>query len=306
MRKDKANPIMECKSPKANNNHIMQFSANYDLIRNKVADKRVEEIPTKMGNVVTIKTSELSKKYKFYNANRGEGKEQMDMARVRKIAKSIIGSGEVPGVYDGTYWLVEPIIVNAKTGVVADGHYTWAALEMVRSMVGWDLPVIVIERDFPKTLTQMQVVSMFNNCRKPWQSSDFVECYVKEGLPDYIKLKEAAITLGGPFVKKNGKPNYKYVVALMENSDYPSLKKGTFMFKPGIIERGERVKELFYAISKTMQTSNWFEQFIKAYTQAECTLGEKAFSRLIAHAGEIILDGCTDTEGWKSQFRKFL
>ena len=279
---------------------------NGTQVRSKAMDQQVENAPATIGLRKIVKTSDLRKFYKPYNANRGQGMDLIDKARVRKIARSIIGSKDIPGVYNGTAWLVEPIIVNARTKMVVDGHYTWAALEEVLKTEGVDWPVLVLEREFPKGYSNMQIVSMFNSCRKPWQSCDYVECYVKEGLPDYIKLKQAAIKLGGPFMKVNGKPNYKYVVALMNDSDYPSLRKGTFKYDSVIEERGERVKELFYKVSKTRQTSNWFEQFIKAYSSAENLLGEKAFNRLMAHANDIVMDGCTDTKGWFEQFQKFL
>lgn len=267
---------------------------------------REQEYHATVGNLKVVKTSDLGRLYHPYNANRGQGMDLIDKARVRQIAKSIIGSKEVPGVYNGTAWLVEPIIVNARTKMVVDGHYTWAALKEVLEKDGADWPVLVIEREFPRGLSNAQIVSMFNTCRRPWQSCDYVECYVKEGLPEYVKLKQAAMRLGGPFVKKNGKPNYKYVVALMNGSDYPSLRKGTFKYDSVIEGRGERIKELFYRLSKTRQTSNWFEQFIKAYSEAENILGENAFKRLMAHADEIVMDGCTDTKGWTEQFKKFL
>lgn len=266
-----------------------------------VSDAKLEAIPTQMGKVVMVMASELPEKYRWYDANRGEGREGMDMARVRKIARSIIGSREIPSVYNGTYWLVEPIIVNAKNGMVVDGHYTWAALNEVLKTTGMDLPVYVIEREFPKYLSNMQIVSMFNSCRKAWSSCDYVECFVKEGDPEYIKLKNAALKLGGPFVKKNGKPNYKYVVALVNSSEYTNLRNGTFKFDPIIEERGERVKQLFYRISKTRQTSNWFDQFIKAYVKQE-EANPMAFKVFMKYSDRITLDGCTNTDGWTEQF----
>ena len=289
--------------PEAKKNQTMITLNSGISIAKGSSDAKCEAIPTQMGKVVTVKTSELSKKYHEYKANRGEGKEGMDMARVRRIARSIIGSNEIPSVYNGTYWLVEPIIVNAKNKMVVDGHYTWAALNEVLKSTGWDLPVFVIEREFPKSLSNMQVVSMFNGCRKAWSSCDYVECFVKEGDPEYIKLKSAAVKLGGPFVKKNGKPNYKYVVALVNSSEYVNLRNGTFKYNPIIEERGERVKQLFYRISKTRQTSNWFDQFIKAYVKQE-EANPIAFNVFMKHADKIVLDGCTSTDGWTEQFGK--
>lgn len=286
------------------------FNVNSRVGGNKVTGRQDygEKYPVEryVGQFKTVLASELSKLYKPYNANRGQGMDSIDMARVRQIAKSIVGTKDIPGVYKGTAWLIEPIIVNARTKMVVDGHYTWAALEEVLKKEGVDWPVLVIERDFPKEYTNAQIVSMFNTCRKPWASYDYVECYVKEGLPDYIKLKQAALKLGGPFVKLNGKPNYKYVVALMSGNDYSKLRKGEFKYDSVVEERGERVKQLFYRVSKTRQTSNWFEQFIKAYSEAENILGDKAFSRLMAHADEIVMDGSTDTKSWTEQFQKFL
>lgn len=260
-------------------------------------------IPTTVGKAVYVKASKLFNKYKPYYANRGQGWEGMDMTRVMKIAKSIIGSNEIPPVYNGTYWLVNPIIVNVKTGMIVDGHYTVAALLKVLELSGWDLEAIVIEREFPKGLSDMTIVSMFNNTRKPWPAEQYIECYVKEGVEDYIKLKEAALKLGGPFVKLNGKPNYRYVSALVGTSQAGSLKKGTFKYNPVIVERGERVKELFYAISKTRQTSAWFESFIVAYSKQE-EANPKAFKVFMNNADKFVLDGDTTEEGWSEQFNR--
>lgn len=281
----------------------MQYSANYDLIRNEVADKQVEAIPTKVGKVEIVKASEIYKKYSPYYANRGEGTEGMNMARVKKIARSIIGTEEIPPVYNGTYWLVNPIIVNAKTKMIVDGHYTAASLFEVYKTKGWDLPAMVIEREFPKGLSDMFIVSMFNNCRNPWGAEAYIECYVMEGKEDYIKLKNAAIALGGPFVKKNGKPNYRYVSALVGSCQAGTLKKGDFKFNPAIIERGERVKELFYAISSTKQTSSWFESFITAYVKQE-EVNRNAFKVFMKYADMIVVDGSTNEDAWNEQFSK--
>ena len=261
------------------------------------------DFPASVGNFQKVKASQLFKLYKPYYANRGEGPEGMDTARVMRIAKSIIGTEAIGSNYTGTYWLVNPIIANAKTRMIVDGHYTAAALNKVLELTGWDLEVLVLEREFPKHLSDMDIVSMFNNSRKPWAAEQYIECYVKEGKEDYIKLKKAAIELGGPFVKKNGKPNYRYVSALLGSSQSGTLKKGTFKYNPVIVERGERVKELFYAISKTKQTSSWFEPFIVAYCKQEET-NRNAFKVFMKNTDKFVLDGCTNEEGWTEQFNK--
>lgn len=281
----------------------MSFKINSLASIKDTSEQGAEAIPTKVGKAVFVKASELFKKYKPYYANRGEGPDGMDMARVTKIAKSIIGSEAIGSNYNGTYWLVNPIIVNAKTRMIVDGHYTAAALNKVLELTGWDLDTIVIEREFPRGIKDMTVVSMFNNSRKSWCAEQYIECYIKEGVPDYIKLKEAALKLGGPFVKKNGKPVYRYVSALVGKSGANALRKGEFKFDPVIIERGERVKQLFYAISSTKQTSTWFESFIFAYCDQEEN-NRKAFKVFMQHADELVIDGCTAKEGWNEQFNK--
>ena len=218
--------------------------------------------PTSVGTVKEINTSEISKFYKPYVFNRGEG--EPDIARVKKIAKSIIGSEEIPPVYNGTFWLVSPLIVNSRTKVIVDGHYTKAALERVLDLKGWDLPVLVIEKEFPKGMPDREIVSMFNNMRKPWAVHNYIECYVLEGLEDYVKLKNAAIELGYPFTNKQGKVNYRYTSALLGSSQQTPLKKGEFKYADTIVERGEQVKALFAAMGGK-QTSAWFESFIIAY-----------------------------------------
>lgn len=224
---------------------------------------------------------------------------------MNSIAKSIIGE-EGLGTYNGTFWLVNPIIVRKKQdkqGVIVDGHYTAAALNRVYDLTGWDLKTLVVEREFPKNLSDREIVTKFNNCRKPWPTEAYIKCYIMEGNQDYIKLDKAARDLGGPFVKKNGKPNYRYVSALLGIKQGATLKSGKFVYDPIIVERGERVKELFYAISKTRQTSAWFESFIVAYCKQEET-NRNAFKVFMKNADKFVLDGCTNDEGWTEQFNR--
>ena len=294
------------------------LNKNFELISNKVASQKVEAIPTQvgknvdsqiesaLGEVSTVRASELFNVVSPYFANRGE--ETMDMSRVKKIAKSIIGEAEIPGVHNSTFWLVEPIIVDQKN-VIVDGHYTAAALLEVYRKTGYDLPVYVIKRKFPRELKTVDVVSKFNTCKVQWRNEDFVGCYLMEGYPEYIKLRDAAMKLGKPFVKvnKNGEittPNYKYVCALMTDNSYPTLRKGDFKFDESIVERGHRVQELLKKIfnGEDYKVSNWVEQFVKSYTRQDSS-NKNSFKVFMKYADRFVMDGSTSMATWDKQFQ---
>lgn len=253
-----------------------------------------------------VKASELSDRLKPYIYNRGDGK--LDEARVRRIAKSIIGSNEIPPHYNGTDWLISPIIVNKKTDVIVDGHYTKAALEYVYENEGWDIEALVIKREFPKGKSDREIVSSFNNMRKPWTAENYIECYVSEGVEDYVKLKNAAISLGYPFVNKGGKPNYRYIAALTGTPQAGNLKNGRFIYTDAIMERGKRVKELFDSLNGK-RSSSWLEAFIIAYCNTfEGSLdGNVGLKVLKSHMGELDWFGDTGkVDYWQNQFRRIL
>lgn len=277
-------------------------------VRN-VCGSSLEAIPTEVGKrpvVKYVKTTELFKHYVPYEFNRGEGEEGMDFSRVKKIAKSIIGSTDIPPVYNGTYWLVSPIIVNSRTNKIVDGHYTATALTKVHEMTGWDLEAIVIEKEFPKHLSDREIVSMYNTMQKSWQAQNFIECYVMEGVPDYVKLKDAAIKLGYPFTNKSGKPNFRYTAALVGSVQSANLRKGTFKYDDAIRRRGEKVKELFNAM-KVNRTNSWVEPFAVAYCELESFLKDRTFTVLKSNIGKIDWSGDIDhAEYWKEQFGKLI
>lgn len=246
-------------------------------------------------------TSKILKTFKFYPHNRGM-ENGVDIKRANQIANEIINKG--------TEWLLKPIIVNGVTKTILDGHTALTAAKIVLERTGRDIEFLVmIKYNIPQFTKFFENIADFNNKAKPWSTDNYIECYVLEGVEDYVKLKEAAIKLGAPFIKKNGNPNYRYVAALVGSTDNGAggmLRKGEFKYTDEILERGERVKDVFFALTGNINTSAWFERFIVAYVRQEesgTLTPEQLKSLYIRHKDEFVFNGSTKTDDWAEQFR---
>lgn len=248
-------------------------------------------------------TSEVLKTYKYYVNNRGlEG--GIDKKRATEIASKIMGEGDRPS----TEWLLKPITVHGVKKIVLDGHTELAACQKVLKDEERDIDLIVVEKyNCPKRTTLAEIISAYNNCQKPWSTATYVECYAQEGREDYVLLKLAAEELGEPFVKKNGKPNYRYICALLGQTMDTELRKGTFKYNDEILERGKRVKELFYVLTEgKVKTAAWFERFILAYVRMEAACGKWVMNIFQKHKEDFVFDGSTKTEDWAKQFNTIM
>lgn len=244
-------------------------------------------------------TSEVLRTYKFYEYNRGivGG---IDKKRATEIASEIMGEGDKPS----TEWLLKPITVEGNKKILLDGHTELAACEKVLKDIDRDIELIVVEKyNCPRRARLVELISSFNNCQKPWSTAIYVECYALEGREDYVKLQEAAQTLGEPFTKKNGKPNYRYICALLGQTMDTELRKGTFKYSDEILERGERVKDLYFTLTNgDVKTAAWFERFILAYVRMEASCGSWVMNVFKKNRDKFVFDGSTKTEDWRNQF----
>lgn len=248
-------------------------------------------------------TSEVLKTYKPYEFNRGlEG--GIDKKRATEIASKIMGESGMPT----TEWLLKPITVHGVKKIILDGHTELAACEKVLKDAERDIELIVVEKyNCPKRVATAELISAYNNCQKPWSTATYVECYALEGRESYVLLKMAAEELGEPFVKKNGKPNYRYICALLGQTKDAELRKGTFIYSDDILERGKRVKDLYYILTEgKVKTAAWFERFVLAYVRMEASCGDWVMNVFKKHKEDFVFDGSTKTEDWTNQFNAIM
>ena len=85
------------------------------------------------------------------------------------------------------------------------------------------------------------------------------------------------------------------------------LRKGTFKYNDEILERGKRVKELFYVLTEgKVKTAAWFERFILAYVRMEAACGKWVMNIFQKHKEDFVFDGSTKTEDWAKQFNTIM
>ena len=128
--------------------------------------------------VRTIKVSEFERMFKLCSQNRTINREH-----VNKLAASILETG-----------IFAPIIINANTLVVEDGHHRYMAALAISRMLGIDLeiPYIFVE---PK-VSDFQALLAINNISKQWNSRSYAESALRSGDKNYRAIYEYAKMYG--------------------------------------------------------------------------------------------------------------
>lgn len=211
-------------------------------------------------NVISFYSiSEFEAKFKPYEFNRGDGK--LDLARIKKIAKSI--------AEEGTYWLINPVTINKKNKKILDGHNTFAAIKQVNEIYGIPLKVPVIERIIPKEILHRVACQKFNNSRKSWTLADYIETEINEGNEHYIRLQDMMKNLGEFFYyEAPEKFQWRYASALCGKSQQEELKMGFYTLTEEASAKQFKVgKEIIriWECAGQPKIGSWMEAFIVAF-----------------------------------------
>lgn len=203
-------------------------------------------------NVFYMDADSFFKTYHPYKYNRGEG---TDEDRARKIAREF------------NPLLTVPIIVDCKSKTILDGHHLSRAIQIINTESDHKIPEILVQEvRLPNGMKVGKAVQVFNNNRKGWDLSDYIENYIKEGYADYIRLKELADNIG-PFFHEENKYRWRYTSALSGKSQQDKLRDGTFSLSKAEYEKqlvfGKEIQELWEA-GGSPKVGPWAEPFILA------------------------------------------
>lgn len=250
---------------------------------------------------------EFTKKYKRYVHNRGiEG--GVDVNRAKAIAREIRTLG--------TYWLINPILVNKRTKTMVDGHTTLEALKILRDEYGIELDVPVCIIDVPKEVSDAQAIQMFNNIGLPWKLLMYVLNYAQEGNKNYQALIEMCKTLPEGYFHRGEDILIRNTAALGGKCQQENLRTGKFKLTEEDVqtqmELGNTVNRILVAAGKP-KSGQWTESFIIAVYKLNETLG-KAFNvdKLVRvlesnkNNERSIFNGNTTTKYWQENIAMLL
>lgn len=252
-------------------------------------------------NVFYMDSEEFFKTYHPYKYNRGTG---TDEERALKIAREF------------NPLLTVPIIVDSKSKTILDGHHLSKAIEFINTRIiqPYHIPEILVQEvTLPKGMTVGKAVQIFNNNRKGWDLSDYIENYIKEGYIDYIRLKDLADNIGA-FFHEDSKYRWRYTSALAGKSQQEKLRDGTFSLTKAEYEKqftlGKEIQALWEAGGKP-KVGPWAEPFIFAVYQIKDYWGKNwDFERILnafkKNGAQIFGLASLSTATWKDNINKYI
>lgn len=168
-----------------------------------------------------------------------------------------------------------PIMVNTRTGNVIDGQHRLRAFEslVLEGSISDESKLNVIFVDLTEQEERCKIVET-NTILKKWAQSDFIDSYVKEKNPHYIKLRE--ICERHPEwlceVKKNADGaneysyKYRYAAAMVTGAfSNKYLKDGSFTMTDEDAEKSVKVFDEFVQLVEILgidkKNGAWIETF---------------------------------------------
>lgn len=187
-----------------------------------------------------------------------------DPKKVERIADSV--------VYSDTEYLMMPIIVDMATKIVTEGNHTYKSAIKIYEDYGFEFPVLVVYREYPKDKDIDEITAEINNDRDPWKLVNYINLYILQGNKNYINLKKMAEEIGGVFIK-NGEIRWRYISALCGRSCQQELRDGTYQLSDKQmaeqIELGKMINNLIEKASKSQESASriaaWLESFTLAF-----------------------------------------
>lgn len=203
-------------------------------------------------NVYYMDTDKFFATYHPYEFNRGTG---TDEERARKIAREF------------NFLLTVPVIVDPKSKTILDGHHLSRAIQIINTETENRIPEILVQEVIlPRNMNVGKAVQIFNNNRKGWDLSDYIENYIKEGYVDYIRLKEMADNIG-PFFHEDNKYRWRYTSALAGKNQQDKLRDGSYSLSKADYEKqfalGKEI-QAFWKAGGSPKVGPWAEPFILA------------------------------------------
>ena len=275
----------------------------------KVVANAVQNGDTELSNVTPkdvkwVTPEEFMKKYHWYVFNRGNG---TDPERVSQIAQSI--------AFKGTDWMLNSIIVNARTNTVLDGNTSGAAQIEAYQKYGWQGKMLVLEVEVPSNITDHLGVQKLNNERDGWVLGAYILTAIKEGKADYIRLKEMVESLGMFFYdEEKEKYQWRYASSLAGSNQTDKIKEGTYTLTKKDVEEqtatGREVIEMWNIVGQP-KIAAWVESFIFAWIKTKAYFGKnlnygKIKKYLATEEGKRLFDGNQSTKVWIDRFNKIL
>ena len=271
------------------------------LVNNSSQPSGVTLPPKKMEN---MSVEEFYNTFKFYQYNRGKG---TDMKRAEKMAFDI--------AYNGTWWMVQPVVIDKKRKIILDGNHTGTALIIAHNKHGVDLQVPIIFTDVPKEISVGKSVQKLNNSREGWTLEEYILNYIQEGNDNYKRLSELGDKLGYPFVDAKGKKKWNYIADLSGVSKRSALKEGLYTITEQHVEEqlalGKEIISVWKAAGEPV-ISSWFEGFVIGYIQirkffeGDNTVYEDIKRAVQKEENKIHFDGKTGQTDWVIKFKKML
>ena len=226
------------------------------------------------------------------------------MERVEDIAYSI--------AYEGTGFLLMPIVADKVTKTVIDGNTSGLARLVAHKKYGVNLDMHVIEVDLPKGMSVPEAVQTFNECRNNWQFVHYVLTGINEGKPDFIRLKSMIESIGTPFINDSGSYRWRYATSLSGKNQTEAVKNWAYTLSKKDMEEqiqtGVEVRELWEA-GGCPTIGAWFEAFILAYVKAKDFYGSALkFQKLKNHIKEHkgFFAGYEGTKSWTNAINEAL
>lgn len=192
------------------------------------------------------------------------GNRAVNPAHTKELRKSIEKVGLIPA----------PIIVNEKMEIM-DGQHRFAACQMLNKPIYY---IIV-----PGLKMEHSVAMNANN--KSWTSTDYLNYFANEGLPDYVFIKR---------IKENSSLTLATILHILSNRDsgqyMDSFKNGTYKVSDNFGQAQKVVEwlEMFVPFAKAIRGRTSSVYFSLAWIKKNIQIND---DRLLCAVKDISLEG---------------
>lgn len=250
---------------------------------------------------VIVLASELKGLFNPNPHNRGGN---INWSKVHYISRSI--------AENHTEYLADPIQVDIVENMISEGHHTYYGLIEAYEKYGVDCEVLILYHERPKGVSIDKYTMEKNNCKKQWDTIDYVNMYIMNGNRNYKNLIDMGFELDGLFVKKteDGKKSIKcrYTSALCGKNPTDELKDGTYKLTESQKEAQLKLGRMINAIVNKAcvePSGAWLENFIIAFANLMNGMSDKAinkkFEYIMNNLDKIVFDKSTSTAVWKDR-----
>lgn len=248
--------------------------------------------------IINFTPEDFDKRFKFYEHNRGNG---TDEERAEEMAYDI--------AYNGTWWMIQPVCIDRKSGIVIDGNHSGRAQIIAHNKYGVNLLIPVELVDLPNGMDKSKAVQILNNERKQWTLEMYIINHIKEGHRSYINLSLMADELGYFFKEDDGKVRWRYLSSLAGKSQQDKLRDGTYSLDKQQMDKqikfGREILDIWRSAGSP-KVGPWMEPFIFACFKLKETMGksfdiEKLKKILQTEKARSEFDGSLSTQRWQEK-----